>query len=234
MFTKQRLNASIIALLIVLNVTSLGTIWFLQSRQSPGTEVQGPGPVRNFLERELDLTQEQAQQFEILRQEHFQESKAISEDIHPLKETIMQEVFAASPDSATVKAFAEEIGAKQAELEELRFQHFLALKSVCRPEQLETFQALFRELFPPQNHPNEGRPPPPGSAPPPGPAPGHDRAPGAEAPREAVEACQRKSQGDTCQFTVPHGRMTGVCRPVGPQLACVPEDDGMKKPFVSP
>ncbi|MCP4402167.1 MAG: periplasmic heavy metal sensor, partial [bacterium] len=77
MFTKQRLNASIIALLIVLNVTSLGTIWFLQSRQSPGTEVQGPGPVRNFLERELDLTQEQAQQFEILRQEHFQKSKAI-------------------------------------------------------------------------------------------------------------------------------------------------------------
>ncbi len=76
-FTKQRLSASIIALLIVLNVTSLGTIWFLQSRQSPGTEVQGPGPVRNFLERELNLTQEQAQQFEILRQEHFQDQRYV-------------------------------------------------------------------------------------------------------------------------------------------------------------
>lgn len=227
-FTKQRLSVSIIALLVVLNVTSLGTIWFLQSRQSPPANPKGPGPVKNFLEQELALTQEQAQQFETLRQQHFQESQAINETLHPVKEAIMQEVFAASPDSAKVKTLATELGAKQAELEELRFQHFLALKAVCQPEQLEKFQALFHEFFPPPNPPGEGRPPQPG----PIQEQGRPQAPGV--PREAIEACQGKSQDNSCQFTAPHGNVNGTCQAFGTQLACVPKNGGIKKPPPAP
>ena len=217
-FTKQHLSTSIILLLIVLNLTSLGTIWFLQSSRPPEAGSTSRGPVKNFLEQELGLTPKQTKQFERLRQQHFQESQAINEEMRLSKEAIMQEVFADSPNSVKAEALAEEIGEGQAELENLRFQHFLALKSVCQPEQLEKFQRLFHELLPPREPPNEGRPPQPGPNPPQG------RPPSVSAPKEAIEACRGKNQGERCQFTAPHGSISGTCRSVDSQFACVPKN----------
>ncbi len=88
---------------------------------------------------------------------------------------------------------------------------------------------------PPQSTGQQGQdapPPPPGNQQQPGaPSPsdgmqqpgGQPQGPGGSPPTEAVDACSGQSEGATCQFTTPHGEITGTCAQIEQQLACVPE-----------
>jgi len=42
-------------------------------------------------------------------------------------------------------------------------------------------------------------------------------------PQQAIDACSGVSEGDACEFTAPHGTITGTCMLIEGQLACVPE-----------
>jgi hypothetical protein len=52
--------------------------------------------------------------------------------------------------------------------------------------------------------------------------PGQPSGPGGQPPAEAITACSGQSQGAQCQFTAPHGQITGSCTQIQHQLACVP------------
>ena len=101
--------------------------------------------------------------------------KRINEEANELKEVIMEEVFRSSPDTEKVDHIADEIGAKHAELERLRFQHFLALKSLFEPEEAERFRTLIREIFRPPSPPGAERPPEPNRPPRPDESSGNKR-----------------------------------------------------------
>jgi len=45
-------------------------------------------------------------------------------------------------------------------------------------------------------------------------------------PPEALNACQSKQDGDSCQFESPHGTISGTCQTIRNQMACVPEGMG--------
>jgi hypothetical protein len=59
---------------------------------------------------------------------------------------------------------------------------------------------------PPANNQSSGRQPPAGGSP----------------PQEAINACSGLSENAACQFTTPHGEISGTCLAVTDQLACVP------------
>lgn len=235
-FSTQRITTWTIVILIILNLSTLAMLWFSRFIR-PATPLpgEGSGNVAHFLYQELDLTDDQARQFDELRRQHFQESKVLVEASQQLKRELFEEVFASSPDTEKLQGIAEEIGAKQAELETLRFTHFLELKSLCQPEQSEKFQALFREIYPPQNPPDPGRSPqpaePPRSGSPP-PQPPEEGRPGQspQPPQEAINACQGKNQGDSCQFAGLQRTVTGTCRNIDRQLVCVPKRESPAGP----
>ncbi|MCA9402402.1 MAG: YHYH protein [Candidatus Omnitrophica bacterium] len=41
-------------------------------------------------------------------------------------------------------------------------------------------------------------------------------------PAEAVAACRNSRDGEHCSFRAPHGTISGTCRPLGKETACVP------------
>jgi len=239
-FTKIRVTSWIIGLLVLLNMLTLGTLWFQQFRRPPNK----PLPQDNrsetilwFLQRELDLTEQQAQQFQTLRQQYLLTSRTIMSEIHQLREELTDELFAASPDAQKADKLAEEIGAKHAALELLLFRHFLELKAVCQPAQQTKFQSLIRDLLEMMKPPDQPRSP--GAARPGEPPPGGpplksgetgeqtiDRPAGLsprQPPREAVEACNSKHAGDACEFVTLHGdTKTGNCQTIQNLMACVP------------
>ena len=51
-----------------------------------------------------------------------------------------------------------------------------------------------------------------------------DRGPGGRGapPQEAVSACSGKGDGASCSFNTPRGRMSGSCRTIQSNIACVP------------
>jgi len=118
-----------------------------------------------FLEKELNLSEEQRGEFERIKAEHFERSNAVRAEIHFLKQEILEEAFSDSPDTSKVKRLARQIGEKEAEFEEFLFQHFNELKTVCKPEQLEELKKIFDEIIeknrPPKPPPGNVRKPPP-------------------------------------------------------------------------
>ena len=42
-------------------------------------------------------------------------------------------------------------------------------------------------------------------------------------PQEAIDACSSKKEEDSCNVETPHGSLSGSCRSIESQLACVPE-----------
>ena len=221
-FVKQRITSWVVLLLVLLNVLSLGIIWYLQFRPVP--RLQPPAhfdPVLGFLEKELVLTQEQTELFEALREQHRQATRELVDSVNQLKKALTEEAFTASPDTTKAEQLAETIGAQQAELETLRFNHFLDIQALIEPEQLEKFQAVIHEILPPERVPEPGGPPALGGG-----------LPGP--PQEAVEACQGKSQGESCQFESPRGAVSGICQNVQSGFACVPKDHQPDTPPMGP
>ena len=213
-FSTRRVTTWTIILLILLNLATLAMLWMSHFKQ-PAAPLpqQGARNTKQFLQHELGLTDDQARQFEELRQQHFQQSKVFVDAIQQLKRELLDEVFASTPNLETMQNIAEEIGTNQAELETLRYHHFLELKALCQPDQVKKFRALFHEIYPPETHPDPARPPQTGTS---------EQRP--QPPQKAIDACQGKLQGNSCQFTGLRGIVTGTCRTIGNQLACVPQD----------
>lgn len=165
-FTKNRVMNGGIILLVIVNIGVLVTLGLPLFRRPPGEK-----PAQQFLQDELHLTDGQIRQMEDLKTLYQGKMKILDDDIRTLKEAILAEVFRASPDAENVARFAEQIGTKYAELERLRFQHFLALKSLFQPEQAEKFQSLMRDILRPpappdaERRPEQNRPPRPGESP---------------------------------------------------------------------
>jgi Spy/CpxP family protein refolding chaperone len=108
--------------------------------------------VQNFLRNELNLSEEQLQQFKNLRKQHFEQSRFIMHEIRELKKEMMNELFESTPDTSKLEQLANEIGKRQTELGKLTSNHFLDLKSVCQVHQRRKLRALLHEFFGPPQH----------------------------------------------------------------------------------
>jgi Spy/CpxP family protein refolding chaperone len=167
-FNKKRLTFWGVALLVVMNISALATIWFQRHRPNaflrgpeqrpPGREPRADDRINTFLKHELGLTETQIGKFVSLQREHFRSAKAIHDRIRDLKRDLFNELSASTPDTVKADRLADEIGMQQRELEKLTFYHFLALKRVCTPEQRKKLDTLFGELLRMLNP--QRRPPP--------------------------------------------------------------------------
>jgi len=157
---KNRFMLWTIVVLLILNISTLALLWFgLLKRPKPlpppGTHERLLEGIR-FLEKELNLSEKQIQQFIESRNKHAEQAKGIHDKIHHLKKQILDELFKSAPDSVIFQKLSHAIGNHQSELEQLLIEHFLELKSYCRPEQQEKLKGLFFDLAlmsrPPKPH----------------------------------------------------------------------------------
>jgi hypothetical protein len=179
-FSRKHLATWIIALLVVLNIASIGALWLsvLRRPEAPPrrddqrAEAVRPEPgrsdgartddVRLFLERELGLSPDQSAKFEQLRRSHAAGIQAAQREIQRLKKAEMDELLAERPDPARYEALAAEIGAKETEKEKLLYAHLRDLMALCRPEQQDTFRRIMGEvvrLMAPGGKPQGEKPP---------------------------------------------------------------------------
>lgn len=199
-FSKNRLTVWGMAVLVLLNMLLLGTLWWGLIRRIPEHRPQGDGQGRHramtqFLQRELDLNAQQREQLQSLFEEHVGQMSLVMRDMHAYRQDMHRALFAEDANSTQLTELSEKIGQKQAEVERLRFQHYKDMASLCNPQQRERLQGLVGEILlragPPGSPPAFGGPrggpqrggrrgpgPGPGRGPGRGPGPGPERGPG--------------------------------------------------------
>lgn len=148
---KKSISFWSIIILIILNILSVSMLWINFGRQPDKLLPARPGrqeqKTLRFLQKELDLTDAQIQQYDRLRKAHAQQTQPLIHDIHRLKKEMMDNILDGSPDSAKLAEVAYLIGSKQSEIERLTFLHFLDLKKLCGEEKLDKLQGLLNEFF---------------------------------------------------------------------------------------
>ena len=97
-----------------------------------------------------------------LRQDHREQMRLLNEDIRQIKKQMFDEVLQDKPQPALSDSLLTLAQEKQAQIERLTFQHFLDLKSLCRPKQKDKLKLLMHEFFRKQSPgKKDGSPPPP-------------------------------------------------------------------------
>ena len=141
----------VIAILVTLNVMTVAMVWTLSSNQRHGSaqpaRISPPSDPIRLMQREISLTDEQAQNYEQLREKHMGDMRAINDKLDALKLQMADEVFNPNLDEKQIKTLAEKIGLLQTELEKLRFDHFRELVLICSEEQKAKLQPILRQVF---------------------------------------------------------------------------------------
>ena len=138
--TKERLLSFAVLVLLVLN----GIAVFMLLR---GSDRHGPPPEdrpKQMVIDRLGFDLEQVKRYEALIDLH---RVAIGEKDRVLR-SVRAELFQALGSSSTTErdSLAHVIGEIQTTVERIHYDHFAALRALCKPEQLENFDALAEEL----------------------------------------------------------------------------------------
>jgi Spy/CpxP family protein refolding chaperone len=159
-FSKNKILMWIIAILVLLNVLTLSTLWityvrnpFRSFREETTHRRQG----LKILERELNLSPEQIKVFDDIRRHHFEKMESLQKEIFSIRRELMDELDKTVPDSERIRLLTIRIGEKETLRERYIFEHFMQMKSACTPQQQEKFRHLLRGLMaPPQDRPMPG------------------------------------------------------------------------------
>ncbi|HAB51624.1 MAG: hypothetical protein A2315_06850 [Ignavibacteria bacterium RIFOXYB2_FULL_35_12] len=166
-FKQNRYLFIVIILLVILNLAMLTMLWIGKPERhapqlNPPNPIEEQNRIRQLLKDELNFDNQQTEQYLRIHQEHREKMRKLNDEIRKLKKQMFDEVLkdVAKPElSDSLLTISQN---KQAEIEQLTFQHFLDLKKLCKPEQQNKLKLLIHELFRGQHAGNaENQPPPP-------------------------------------------------------------------------
>jgi protein CpxP len=147
--------------LLVLNLGLLGWIWF-----APQNRPRAGGTPAEFLEKELNFTQAQKEQFRLLREDHHAKVQDIRDSIRQMKRQFFEQLGKPMSDSDMEKITAG-IAEKMARVDKITFQHFKEVRQMCTPAQQQKFDEVIDEMLERLATGAEGRGGPPQEAGPP-------------------------------------------------------------------
>lgn len=154
---KSKLLTLAVVALLVINIGTLVFLFLGKPHPGPGVGPQGMGrpKPKEIIIEQLGLDAPQIKVYEGLIQEHRQRVDSLDRIIRESKDALYQNLANDSGDAVDTALIAK-INAAQKQIELTHYQHFLALKKLCKPQQKEKFEALTEEL-----HHLFGRPPHP-------------------------------------------------------------------------
>jgi protein CpxP len=126
-----------VAALLALNV---GLLVFLLSHRPPEPPFQ-------LLIREVQMDTGQQTAYQQLREAHHQQILAHQQKNEDLHRVFFELLTAPAPDSARLQLLADSIAAVKKEEEMITFQHFRAVRALCRPAQIPKFDAVLFEAW---------------------------------------------------------------------------------------
>lgn len=156
--TKIKLLSIAVVGLLLINIGILAFLFLRKPVPPPDRPMRGgEGPKNSIIER-LHFDKEQIAQYEKLIEQHQQNIRELSGQVRKTKNQLYSTL---ATDADTNKDSLEnKLGELQRQIESVHYSHFTDIKKLCKPGQLESFNALTQDLakfF----APGKNSPPPP-------------------------------------------------------------------------
>ncbi|MGZ3865113.1 MAG: Spy/CpxP family protein refolding chaperone [Bacteroidia bacterium] len=147
----------VIAVLVVLNISTLTFIW---TGHKNAMAPRGPAGAFDFLAKELKLDDAQLKQFDEMYKTLHQEATRVREKNHAMHHRFF-DLLHSQNDSALVKQLADSMAFYQVQMELLTYDHFKKIRAICKPDQQKKFDEVINKALEMMGPPRPGGPPPP-------------------------------------------------------------------------
>ena len=143
---KKNLVILFLVLLTIVNIAALATFAYHRFHpKMPFPTMERPGTPESFIQRELDLNEEQAKEFEAHFKKFRMETEPILDSLRAKRAKLTEEMSTEGSSVAKLDSLTEEIGALEVRLQKKTIMHMLEAKTFLTPEQQKKFFSLFRE-----------------------------------------------------------------------------------------
>ncbi len=157
-FKKQRVLIGLVALLVVLNLMALGTLYMALMDSHEGMDYPGPmmgrqgppggppdaqGGASDFIISQLRLRPDQAEQLRSQWDEDFQNLRELQDQLFEARLHLHETLFQDTSSPSDVEGLAQHVAEIQSRIELMRLDHFRNIIALCDDDQ----QILFRELL---------------------------------------------------------------------------------------
>jgi len=150
-----------VAILAILNILLIITIW---RKPMNGPQHRGPGgdggPAKMIIE-ELKLSQAQIQQFEKLKEEHHSSVVQLRDKGRLFRDNLFELLRQDKPDENLAAQLADSISLNQKQIEMVTFTHFKEVRQLCDEDQKKRFDNIIGEVTRMMSGPPRGKGPPP-------------------------------------------------------------------------
>ena len=141
------LTIAVIGLLLI-NLGTLGVMMMHKPPRPPHGEMpppNGEGPKQMIIDR-LHFDNAQQKQYQVLIDEHKKKTNELHDASKELHDQLFSLLKTDVVDKAKADAIIQQISDNQKAIDNLNFDHFQKIKSICKPEQVKDFNELAGEL----------------------------------------------------------------------------------------
>ena len=165
-FNRNKGWAIAFILLVVMNMATLATFWWLKEKKAgPGHEPQSG--VADFLTKELGFDSLQNQSLRLLRDAHQLQIRELRKGNREVKEAFFELLKQPNISDSMVEAAAKKSFQFDEQSEILTFHHFQQIRNLCTDTQKTKFDKIIQEVLrmmapPPRGGGRPNGPPPQG------------------------------------------------------------------------
>lgn len=151
----------IVVVLLLVNTAVLAMLWFKKPTQDhlPG------GAAKDFLIHELNLTTDQQNKFDELREDHQQQTRQIMAGMKDLKDALVDKISSTQNETASIDSLTKVIAEKERQRDIVTVNHFRTFRTILNADQQKRFDRILRQVMgmmggqqrPPQGAPPHGR-----------------------------------------------------------------------------
>jgi protein CpxP len=140
---KNKLQRIIIIGLIVLNIGLIGFVFLRPHGKGPHRKHMEP---KHAIIEKLHLDKTQIEAYSALIRIHQSQIKKANDEQNMLKQDLYSLLDHSELNDTAKKSLLVLLGNNQQKIEQIHFSHFNDIKSICRPDQLDEFNELAKEL----------------------------------------------------------------------------------------
>lgn len=143
-------NKVLLALVAILLLTNLALVAFFVFKNDPpkkesGSRQSRAAVMRGLLKDSVGFNEQQLKQFDTIRQQHEQELKPLFENMREAKLSFYRQLNA-GPDSVKLMDASNAIGETQKALDFAFLKYFQNVRSVCKPDQLTSYDTIVQRV----------------------------------------------------------------------------------------
>lgn len=141
---KTKFLTVLVVLLLALNAVTLYFVW---GKKDGEKRRQGGGrPYSEYISKKLNFDTVQKEQLKLLRDKHKQELDLLRKEDKAIQEAKTQLLKDGVTDSLKLDSVFTLAAANKKKFEMAFHKHFLQIRALCRPDQLELFTKMLDEM----------------------------------------------------------------------------------------